>query len=58
MTEQQKQALREARLPKHRITSAEAYAQMTLLMGTPLKKIGKNRSDSGASSTAGAGSKE
>jgi hypothetical protein len=55
MTEQQKQSLRIARLPGHRTTSAEAYAQMTILMGTPVKMmIGKSRNASGGNSGGGA----
>ena len=54
MTEQQKQSLRIARLPGHRTTSEEAYAQMAILMGTPVKMIGKSRNASGGGSGGGA----
>ena len=54
MTDQQKQALREARLPGRNTTSKEAYAQMALLMGTPLRRIGTSPGGNGVNSTAGA----
>ena len=53
MTEQQKQALREARSRGHNTTSEQAYAQMALAMGTPLRRIGMAPSGSGVRSTAG-----
>jgi hypothetical protein len=40
MTIHQKQALKDARSPKQPRTSGEAYAQMALVMGTTLKRIG------------------
>ena len=53
MTIQQKQALKEARSPKHTRTSAEAYAQMALVMRMTPKTIGTGVRGNVVSSTTG-----
>ena len=61
MTLQQKQALKEARSPKHTRTSEEAYAQMDRMMGkvktmaVPVKvmTIGTNRKGNGVNFGSG-----
>ena len=55
MTDQQKNALKEARSPKRTRTSEEAYAQMDRMMGTRKfgtgAMTGMGRNDNGAPTT-------